>query len=201
MDPELKSVLRRYSIVALVLGGTVVWTVWYVRDNAHENVAPAVVATTPQEPPTPESELQAQPRSEEHEKKKLAPSIDSLIVREASGARHVACAPACRFEEYCELRAVDECMKTSCDGANRVLSRSDFELVQADDCAVAAAAPCEEACWKKGECAGDHTTDKQCTDACKAMVKQLPAATFRESRCVIETKQCADLATCSRRDR
>jgi hypothetical protein len=195
VDPELRSVILRYSVVGLVLAGAVIWAVTYTTAKtgvAKENGAPILLdeqkgeSARQRETVTPEAKT-ASPE--------LAPSISSLLV-EKNGARRVACEPACRLEAYCGLRSVEQCLKTSCDGDVRKLSNSDFTFAQAEDCAAAAEAPCEEACWRRGECTGDHVDDKRCTASCKALVKQRPAETFVESRCILESA-CADLAACA----
>jgi hypothetical protein len=78
----------------------------------------------------------------------------------------------------------------------RIANKSDFCLADAADCAAAAACPCEEACWKRGECAGDHASDKACTAACAKLVAHAPKAHYDENRCIIESK-CDEIATCA----
>jgi hypothetical protein len=207
VDPELRSVLKRYTFVAIVLAAAVVWTVVYTTDTALRAPPPEVPA--PPMPPAPgeteADEIFAKPDPSMQRgappppapsAEAKAPSLSSLLVTK-DGARRIACGPACRLEAYCKLRDIDVCLSNSCDGDVRKLSRSDFELASASDCAQAAAAPCEEACWRKGECAGDHADDLRCTNACLTLVRQRPMAVFSESRCILESS-CADLPLCAR---
>lgn len=120
------------------------------------------------------------------------------IIVERFGARRASCAGVCDLEARCGLRTFADCTAQSCEGDVRKLSNADFALEQAADCASAAATPCEEACWKRGECTGHHDQDRRCTKACKRLVRQLPEETYRESRCVIE-RSCDELPLCAER--
>ncbi|MBI1944874.1 MAG: hypothetical protein HYS27_04215 [Deltaproteobacteria bacterium] len=142
------------------------------------------------------------PRAEKKALAEAAPPPEAgappPIVVERFGARRASCAGVCALEESCGFRSQAECRAASCEGDLRKLSSADFALAAAADCAAAAATPCEEACWKKGECTGHHQADRQCTKACKRLVRQLPAESYRESRCVLE-RPCAELPLCSER--
>lgn len=118
------------------------------------------------------------------------------LVVEHLGAKRVSCTAACALEEQCGFRSRVECAQGSCEGELRRLSRSDFQLEGATDCAALAELPCEEACWKQGECTGHHEGDAQCTAACRTLVRQAPRETFREKRCVLE-RPCVDLPLCA----
>ena len=120
------------------------------------------------------------------------------IVVERLGARRTSCAGVCALEAQCGFRSVPDCTAQSCEGDLRKLSRADFAMAKAADCAAAAATPCEEACWKRGECTGHHDNDRQCTKTCRTLVKQLPEESYRENRCVIE-RPCAELPLCAER--
>lgn len=143
------------------------------------------------------------PREAKGELAKAAPPSEEAgappsIVVERLGARRASCAGVCALEESCGFRSLADCRTQSCEGELRKLSSADFALAAAADCAGAAATPCEEACWKRGECTGHHQADRQCTKACKRLVRQLPAETYRESRCVLE-RPCDELPLCSER--
>jgi hypothetical protein len=181
VDQELREVATRYTIVGVVIAAAAIWTVWFVKDNGHENGAPVVIGSD------------AGPAQSPDEK---APSLASMFTTK-NGAERVLCAPACKLEAYCSLRSVDECLKQSCDGDVRALNKSDFTFARADDCAAAAAASCAEGCFKRGECAGEHGGDARCTEACVTAVKLRPGAAYRASRCTIEAKSCVDVAGCA----
>lgn len=202
MDPELRSVLRRYLLVGIVLAASVAWAVIYTTMKTSapatspapaQNGAPATTEAATAAKATAEATDEAARQPEKRAERK-APSLGALLVSK-DGAQRVACEPACRLEEYCDLRDAASCLQTSCDGDVRKLSTSDFPFARAETCAAAAAAPCAEACWKKGECAGDHGDDTRCTNACLTLVTQRPAETFRESRCLIESR-CTELPLC-----
>jgi len=167
MDPELRSVMVRYSIVGLVLAGSTIWTVAYVQDITHENGAPIVLGSDagPQQAPPP---------------REKAPALTEMFVD-----GRVACAAACRLEAYCGLRAVDDCLRSSCDGNVRKPNvAGDTAFAKADDCKAAAAAPCEDACRRLGECHKDHGDDDKCTVQCKENPD------YRKERCVLEADSC-----------
>lgn len=129
-------------------------------------------------------------------REEAAPERRSPLVVDHLGAKRVSCAAACALEEQCGFRSRAECAAASCEGELRRVSRSDFQLENASDCALLALLPCEEACWKQGECTGHHEGDKQCTAACRTLVRQAPRETFREKRCVLE-RSCGDLPLCA----
>jgi hypothetical protein len=126
-----------------------------------------------------------------------------LLVEE-NGTQRVSCEGACALEVTCGLRTLDDCRASSCDDAKRVRTpnRSDFCMASSVDgsCADVVTCTCEEACWKKGECTGDHTDNARCTAACKKLVEQDPVGSYRDNRCMIENK-CADIAACGAVDR
>ncbi len=175
LDPELVSVLKRYTVVGVVLAGAVIWTVLYVQDDAHANGAPIVLGAdagptdTPDAPPD------------------KAPSLKEMFVGD-----RVACEPACRLEAYCSLRSVDDCLRTSCDGALRIAVPSDTVFARADDCAAAAAAPCADACARRATCSETAAAVDQAR--CVAACKEKPD--YRLSRCVIEATTCDDVSRC-----
>ncbi|OGQ14176.1 MAG: hypothetical protein A2138_27930 [Deltaproteobacteria bacterium RBG_16_71_12] len=176
----------------------VLWR-WTPRAAAPPSITAVPVAEAPAEKKAIAAD-QAPPRAE----KSLAegappPEADAPpIVVERYGARRASCAGVCDLEARCGLRTFADCTAQSCEGEVRKLSNADFTLAGAADCASAAAAPCEEACWKRGECTGHHQADQQCTKACKRLVEQLPAETYRESRCVLE-RPCEELPLCAER--
>lgn len=63
-------------------------------------------------------------------------------------------------------------------------------------CLDAATCSCNESCWKRGECSGNHDGDSECEQTCATLVKQEGVARYRENRCVLEST-CADIAVCS----
>src|SRR5262249_50874389 len=120
----------------------------------------------------------------------------SIVVKK-DGVSRISCVGACAIEARCELRAEDACVKDSCEGDVRIATRADFCLDSARECGEAARCPCEEACWKRGECAGDHASDAACTAACITLAMQQPIATYAENRCVLE-RACAEIPACAR---
>jgi hypothetical protein len=79
----------------------------------------------------------------------------------------------------------------------RKLNKSDFALLNANaSCDEAAATPCEEACWRQGECKSDHSGDEACTAGCRALMQSKPAETWLQARCILETKSCDAVALC-----
>lgn len=191
MDSELRSVIYRYSVVGIVLAGSVTWAVAYTTartDEAARNNATAAQARAA-----------AAPQTGADTESRRAPALSSLVVNR-DGVERVACEPACRLEEYCDLRDLSSCLQSSCEGDLRKPASSDLAFARSETCAAAAAAPCEEACRKKGECAANHADDTRCTTACLGLVHENPARVFRESRCVLESR-CSDLPLCLHIDR
>jgi hypothetical protein len=121
------------------------------------------------------------------------------IVIEKNGVKRISCVGACALEAKCELRDEDACIRGSCEGDVRTANRSDFCFAQAESCADAVACTCNESCWKRGECAGDHGSDVNCEAACRTLLLQRPAAIYDENRCVIESA-CGAIAACARLD-
>ena len=167
--------------------------------------APPTVAEAPPSQAMPEAKMaagalnDAPPPTEaaaEAMREEAAPKRRSPLVVDHLGAKRVSCAAACALEEQCGFRSRAECAAASCEGELRRVSRSDFQLESASDCAHLAELPCEEACWKQGECTGHHDGDKQCTAACRTLVRQAPREIFREKRCVLE-RSCGDLPMCA----
>ena len=184
MEPELWDVIKRYTIVAIVLTGAVVWAVAYTPDAPSDGaVNGAPVLEAPVAPLSPAT----------------ADVVDGKFVLVKHGLRRISCQAACDLEASCELRAAAVCVNDSCEGDVRKINRSDFHLERAADCAEVAASACEEACWKKGECKGSHAGDAACTDACASLMKSKPTDTWRQARCVLEVKSCADVAVCDQR--
>lgn len=60
-------------------------------------------------------------------------------------------------------------------------------------CLDAASCSCNEACWKLGECAHDHSGDGVCESSCRTLVKQEGAQRYRENRCFLESA-CSEIA-------
>ena len=120
------------------------------------------------------------------------------LIVERFGARRASCAGFCDLEATCGFRSFADCTAQSCEGDLRKLSASDFRVAEQATCAAAALAPCEEACWKRGECEGEHRGDQQCKASCWTLVEQLPVATYRENRCIIESP-CDELPLCAER--
>jgi len=121
---------------------------------------------------------------------------DTLIVQR-NGVRRVACDRACALEEQCGFRDLDACRAASCDDDVRRPSRMDYCLAldSSVTCLDAATCSCNESCWKRGECAGDHDHDAECERTCLTLVKHEGISRYRENRCVLE-RSCAEIATC-----
>lgn len=200
MDPELRSVIVRYTWVAVVLAGSVVWAALYTTDRIRaqggtsvDDLAPATApglginAPSSAAAPTPGS-----PAAPGEEPK--APSLASLLVTR-EGATRVACGPACRLEAYCGLRDAATCARSSCDGDLRRPHASDLTFARADTCVQAAAAPCEEACARRGTCSGSHGDDLRCIDACLKRADDEPARAYVSARCMLESA-CGDMGRC-----
>jgi hypothetical protein len=199
MDPELRSVIVRYLVVGLaMIAALVAANVWLNKPSAPAPPPPVPSAAAPESPKAERAEP-ARPAAADGESKEGVSSkrVDPIVTYQ--GGTRVSCPAACEREAACGLRDLSACLERSCDGPVRKLSTSDFELVRSGNCAAVALSPCSEACWKKGECSKDHSGDSACTAACRSLVKQLPAETFREQRCVLESA-CADLPLCSVRD-
>ena len=109
-------------------------------------------------------------------------------------ADEIARSPA--TAERVNRRAEGFIKRYAAEGSNKV-TRADFCLDTARDCGEAARCPCEEACWKRGECAGDHASDLSCTAACITLAQQQPSAVYAENRCVLES-ECAAIPACAR---
>ncbi|HEY1099140.1 MAG TPA: hypothetical protein VGF99_09430, partial [Myxococcota bacterium] len=122
---------------------------------------------------------------------------NKLIV-ERNGARRIRCEVACGLEAQCGFRDDDDCRAASCDDDVRKPSRMDYCLAldASVTCLDAATCSCNEACWKRGECAGSHADDDECERSCRTLVKQEGAARYRENRCILE-RSCSALSTCS----
>lgn len=185
MDPELWDVIKRYTLVGVVLMAAAVWSVQYTTDVSQPaNAAPSLEART-----APEA-LDAGAASE-------AQDDVTTVVRH--GLRRVRCEAACAVESKCGLRARDVCINESCEGDVRKLTKSDAALVQAGatgTCEDAAASACSEACWRQAECKDDHAKDDACTQGCLALMKDEPAKTWLQARCILETKSCDVVARC-----
>lgn len=121
---------------------------------------------------------------------------DSLVVMR-NGARRIACSKTCALEDDCGFRDNASCVLASCDGDVRKVARMDYCLALDDSvtCLDAARCSCNESCWKRGECAKDHSGDAECERACVTLVQQDGAARYRENRCVLE-HGCSELAAC-----
>lgn len=201
MNRELRSLVIRYLLMSLVLAAAAV-VAGHCATRPKQSSAEAAPATTPvKDEAQPSQEPAAKENAQPDGGVKTRSAVESQasrqeeLVVERDGVSRVACKPMCRIEAQCGLRDEASCVKASCDGDVRVLSTSDFEIVRAGDCAQAALAPCNEACWRRGECSKDHGDDARCTDACLTLTRQQPVASYRESRCVLETP-CAELALC-----
>ncbi len=198
---------RRWSVIAgvaatLVLVAGVLGVLLLRQGDA---APPRAVEAPPPEPqPAAETAAKAEAPSRQLAKDVAPPgergdvAAPPPVVVERLGARRTSCAGTCALEERCGFRSLAACTAQSCEGDLRKLSRADFVMAKAADCAAAAATPCEEACWKRGECTGHHESDRQCTKACRTLVKQLPEESYRENRCVIE-RACAELPLCAER--
>lgn len=202
MDPELRSVLSRYSVVGIVLAASVIWAARYTTEAIAAQGGTSVDALAPQPPPTltgsanaPASPSDAQAAAGQGADPPRAPSLAALLVTR-DGTTRVDCAAACRLEAYCDLRDVPTCTAASCDGDLRRALASDLIFARADTCVQAAAAPCEESCARRGVCANNHTDNARCTDACLKQASRDPPRAYREARCVLETG-CADLGRCT----
>lgn len=190
VDPELWDVIKRYTLVGVVLVAASIWTIYYTTDVTQKaNTAPALEART-----APEA-LDAGPAVEANG----ALDTERTVVRH--GLLRVRCAAACELEASCNLRARDACMNESCDGDVRKLNKSDLAMTRvdvsgADHCTAIAETSCEEACWRQSECKDDHSGDDACTSACKALMRTKPAETWTQARCILETKSCDAVALC-----
>lgn len=178
--------------------------VWLVSPGAVPTMAAPTPDAVAELAPAPTPAAEGAPARAEA-KELAAPSKDVAsrepappMILERFGARRASCAGFCDREAQCGFRTFDDCSAQSCEGELRKLSSSDFRFAEVATCAAAAAVPCDEACWKRGECAGDHRADKGCAKACRTLVKQLPLETYRESRCAIE-RSCDELPLCSER--
>jgi hypothetical protein len=188
------------AITALVvLGLALLASLFFVRRAPREEVPVESDRLAQPRSPAPPPETKEAPA----EAKEAAPEEGSAgrrvksapVVVEKNGVKRASCDGACALEQQCGFRALDECQRASCDGDVRVANKSDFCLADAKDCGAAAACPCEEACWKRGECAGDHDGDKACTASCSKLVAHDPSASYDENRCIIESK-CDAIAAC-----
>lgn len=121
---------------------------------------------------------------------------DTLVVMR-NGARRIACSKACALEDACGFRDDAACVQNSCDGDVRTVSRMDYCLALDDSvtCLDAARCSCNESCWKRGECARDHSGDAECERACVTLVQQDGMARYRENRCVLE-HACSEITAC-----
>lgn len=121
---------------------------------------------------------------------------DTLVVTR-NGARRIACSKTCALENECGFRDSATCVQDSCDGDVRKVSRMDYCLALDDSvtCLDAARCSCNESCWKRGECAKNHSGDADCERACITLVQQDGVARYRENRCVLE-HACSDIAAC-----
>jgi len=122
---------------------------------------------------------------------------DTLIVRR-NGARRIDCGRACALEEQCGFRDAAACRAASCDDDVRRPSRMDYCLAldSSVTCLDAARCSCNESCWKRGECSGNHDDDDECERSCNILVRQEGLSRYRENRCVLE-HACTDIAICS----
>jgi hypothetical protein len=190
VDPELWDVIKRYTLVGVVLVAASIWTVLYTTDLSQKaNTAPSLEART-----APEA-LDAGPAIEQNG------ALDTTHTVVRHGLLRVRCEPACEREAACHLRARDACINESCDGDVRKLNKSDLALTRvdvnsADHCTAIAATSCEEACWRQAECKDDHSGDDACTAACTALMKTKPTETWLQARCILETKSCEAVALC-----
>jgi hypothetical protein len=178
VDPELWDVIKRYTIVAVVLVGALLWAVLYTTDTTRESNNKIIL-----EAPVAANPVDAGP-------------VQGSFVVVKYGVSRIACAPACELEASCELRELAACTNESCEGDVRKMNRSDFQLEGARACTDVVVTPCEEACWRKGECGGTHNGDAACTNACRDLMKGRPQKTWREARCILEVKSCDDVARC-----
>jgi hypothetical protein len=119
------------------------------------------------------------------------------VLQEDHGARRIGCDAACKLEVKCAFRTLAQCRAASCepDRGYRKINRSDFCIAEAETCADMVLCTCDESCWRRGECAGDHGDDARCTAACRRIAEQRPIETYRENRCVLESP-CSDLPAC-----
>jgi hypothetical protein len=190
VDPELWDVIKRYTLVGVVLVAASIWTVLYTTDLSQKaNTAPALEART-----APEA-LDAGPAVEANG------TLDTTRTVVRHGLLRVRCEAACDMEASCGLRAKATCINESCDGDIRKLNKSDLALTRIDasgqgHCEAIAATPCEEACWRQGECKDDHSGDDACTAACTSLMKTKATETWLQARCILETKSCDAVALC-----
>ncbi len=200
MDPRRRRLLLVGAALAVATLSAAL-ALWLVAGRAPATLEGMPMPAVDAPPPAPErAALRAEAKAiAEASKDEAMAGRAAPMVVERFGARRVSCAGACDREAECGFRTYADCTMASCEGDVRKLASSDFRLAEADTCAAAAAAPCEEACWKRGECTGDHAGDRRCTKACATLVQQEPVETYRESRCVLE-QACADLPVCGVRE-
>jgi hypothetical protein len=182
VDVELQRAIMRYLFVGIVISAAAIATVLVVQDAKHENGVPLVVGSD------------AGPLSSEEQRPQTAPSLKSMFV-ERDGKQRVACAPACRLEAYCGLRAASACLAKSCDRDARIDAAGDLDFARAEDCSQAALAPCPDACARRVACGA--VADPKCLELCRLRAQQLPGDGYRAARCVIEAKTCNDVAACN----
>ena len=190
VDPELWDVIKRYTLVGVVLVGASIWTILYTTDLSQKaNTAPSLEART-----APEA-LDAGPGVEANG------TLDTARTVVRHGLLRVRCDTACDLEAACGLRSKTTCVNESCDGDIRKLTKSDLVLTRVDatrkdGCNELAASSCEEACWRQAECKDDHSGDDACTAACTTLMQSKPAETWLQARCILETKSCDAVARC-----
>jgi len=186
IDPQIKRLAARYSFAGLLFTAAVIFGVgWAVRDakNSRGGVIQGPDVPTPTIPPS----IEANPGPP-------APIRRELVVNGPDGAQRVSCEGACALEMVCGLRDPAACRTDSCVDGLRKPTTSDFKLSTAADCGAMAATPCAEACAKRGECAGTHDGDAQCTRLCESSRDK--KKTYASSRCVLENT-CAEIARCT----
>jgi hypothetical protein len=189
VDPELWDVIKRYTLVGVVLVAASIWTIAYTTDATQKAItAPTLEART-----APEA-LDAGPGDVAANGENTKMDTARTVVRH--GLLRVRCEAACDLEAQCGLRTRAACINESCEGDVRKLNKSDLFLARAEGCEAIAATPCEEACWRQAECKDDHSGDDACTEACTKLMKSKPSETWLQARCILETKSCDAVALC-----
>lgn len=188
VDPELWDVIKRYTIVGVVLVAASIWAVQYTTDATRKPIN------------APGYEARLAPEAMDAGPAILEGNANGTMDTERTVVRHgllrVRCEAACAIEERCGLRSLAACLNESCEGDIRKLTKSDIVLARTEACDAIAETPCEEACWRQAECKDNHSGDDACIAACKQLMKKAPAQTYAQARCILETTSCEVVARC-----
>ena len=195
MQPRFSSRAALVAVVVIGLVAGAIGAAWLLRQPPLEPAQSEAPAAEPARAPAAEPRRAAAPAAADNKLAAPPPPARERVGTSKDGAKRASCGAACAIEARCALRARAVCERESCEGPVRKVNRSDFALDNSQSCADVAVLPCEEACWKRGECAGHHETDAVCTRTCTTLARQRPAAVYVESRCILENA-CADIPVC-----